>query len=202
MNDIIEIDNVIPVDYQNHLLETFTSWEFPWVLNKNMVSGDDCFKGLNRNPVGFNHFFYENNKPTSNFFQLVYPLVLSLTSQSKLPFNRMYRMRANLTLPNNLPDADMLLPHIDSFFPHWNAIYYVNDSDGDTIIFNETNDTYDSGQADIDRIKEDNFTIKHRITPKKGKLLAFPGHYYHTASFCKESDFRCLININLGKIFV
>jgi hypothetical protein len=32
------------------------------------------------------------------------------------------------------------MPHIDSFFPHWNAIYYVNDSDGDTVIFNETND--------------------------------------------------------------
>jgi hypothetical protein len=201
MHDIIEIDNIIPVDYQNHLEETFTGWEFPWVLNKNIVSGDACFSNQKNNPPGFNHFFYEQNKAISNFFQLVYPLVLSITSQ-QLPFNRLFRMRANLTLANQKTESDLLMPHIDSFHPHWNAIYYVNDSDGDTVIFNETNDEYDSGQADIDRIKANNFTIKHRVTPKKGKLLAFPGKYYHTASFCKNANYRCLININLGNMLL
>jgi hypothetical protein len=201
MNDIIEIDNIIPVDYQNYLLDTLTGWDFPWVLNKNIVSGDDCFLNQKNNPPGFNHFFYEKNAPTSNYFQLVYPLVLSITSQANIPFNRLYRMRANLTVANQKTDSDMLMPHIDSFHKHWVAIYYVNDSDGDTIIFNETNETYDSGESDIKRIKDNKFTIKHRVTPKKGKLIAFPGYYYHTASFCKESDYRCLLNINLGNVF-
>lgn len=199
MSDIIEIENIIPVDYQNHLLETFTGWDFPWILNKNVVSGDDCFLNQKNNPPGFNHFFYEKNAPTSNYFQLVYPLVLSITSQANVPFNRLFRMRANLSLANG---EGHMMPHIDSFHPHWVAIYYVNDSDGDTIIFNETNDDFDSGQSDIDRIKENKFTIKHRVTPKKGKLLAFPGKYYHTASFCKNSDYRCLLNINLGNIIL
>ena len=199
MSDIIEIDNIIPVDYQNHLLETFTGWDFPWILNKNVVSGDDCFLNQKNNPPGFNHFFYEKNAPTSNYFQLVYPLVLSITSQANVPFNRLFRMRANLSLANG---EGQMMPHIDSFHPHWVAIYYVNDSDGDTIIFNETNDDFDSGQADINRIKENKFTIKHRVTPKKGKLLAFPGKYYHTASFCKNTDYRCLLNINLGNIIL
>ncbi len=199
MSDIIEIENIIPVDYQNHLLDTFTGWDFPWVLNKNVVSGDDCFLNQKNNPPGFNHFFYEKGTPISNYFQLVYPLVLSITSQSGIPSNRLFRMRANLSLANG---EGALMPHIDSFHPHWVAIYYVNDSDGDTIIFNETNDDYDAGQADINRIKENKFTIKHRITPKKGKLIAFPGKYYHTASFCKEADYRCLLNINLGNILL
>lgn len=199
MSDIIEIENIIPVDYQNHLLETFTGWDFPWILNKNVVSGDDCFLNQKNNPPGFNHFFYEKNAPTSNYFQLVYPLVLSITSQANVPFNRLFRMRANLSLANG---EGHMMPHIDSFHPHWVAIYYVNDSDGDTIIFNETNDDFDSGQSDIDRIKENKFTIQRRVTPKKGKLLAFPGKYYHTASFCKTSDYRCLLNINLGNIIL
>ena len=38
-SDIIEIENVIPVDYQRHLLQTMTSQEFSWILNTNMVSG-------------------------------------------------------------------------------------------------------------------------------------------------------------------
>lgn len=202
MSDIIEIENIIPVDYQKHLLDTMTGWDFPWVVNKNIVSGDAPFLSQKNNPLGFNHFLFEKGQPTSSYFNLIYPLVLSITSQSGIPCNRLFRMRANLTVPNQRLESDLLMPHIDSFHKHWVAIYYVNDSDGDTVIFNEKNDDFDSGEADIRRIKEGKFTIKRRITPKQGKLVAFPGEYYHTASFCKESDFRCLININLGNIFI
>jgi hypothetical protein len=203
MTDIIEIDNIIPVDQQKYIADIMTGFSFPWVLNKNIVSGDDCFLNQKNNPPGFNHFFYEHNKSTSNFFDMVYPIVLSLTSQVKnLPINRLLRMRANLTLSGQSTELDQFMPHIDSFFPHYVAIYYVNNSDGDTIIFNETNDDFDSGEKDINKIKLGPFSVKRRITPKQGKLLLFPGHYYHTASFCKESEFRCLININLGSIIL
>ncbi len=203
MNDIIEIENIIPVDHQRYIADVMTGFSFPWVLNKNIVSGDDCFIDQKNNPPGFNHFLYEHNKSTSSFFDMVYPIVLSLTSHVKnLPINRLIRMRANLTLANQSKEMDQFMPHIDSFFPHYVAIYYVNDSDGDTIIFNETNDDYDSGEKDINKIKTGPFTIKQRITPKQGKVVLFPGKYYHTASFCKDTEYRCLININLGSILL
>jgi hypothetical protein len=202
MDDIIEIENVIPKDYQDHLLNLMTSFEFPWLFNPNMVSGDQCFVGQENNLSGFNHFFYEHGEAQSPFFQLVYPLVLTLTSQTGVSFNRLIRMRANLTMPNKSSTLEHHMPHIDSFFPHWNAIYYVNDSDGDTVIFNETNDTYDAGQDDVLRIKENKFTIKKRITPKKGKVLIFPGKYYHSSSFARDSKYRCVINMNLEKIIL
>lgn len=199
MNDIIEIENIIPIDYQNYIHDVLTGGDFPWIFNKHMVSGDDIFLSKKDNPAGFNHYFYEHNKPVSPFFQMIYPLVLSITSNANIPFNRLYRMRANLTLANtDIGEKDWLLPHIDSFFPHWNVIYYVNDSDGDTILFNETNDDYDSGQRDIDTISKGNFTVKKRVTPKKGKILAFHGRYYHSVQLSRESKYRCLININLG----
>ncbi len=200
MSDIIVIDNVIPVDYQTHLETLMTSFEFPWLFNKYMVSGDEDFKDDPNNHPGFNHFFYEQSKPLSNFFNLIYPLVLSITSQTGVPFNQLIRMRANLTLSNPGSTQDHHMPHIDSFFPHWNAIYYVNDSDGDTVIFNETNETYDSGQEDILKIKHGEFTIKQRITPKRGRLVAFPGKYYHSSSPVRNNRYRCVINMNLGKL--
>jgi hypothetical protein len=198
--DIIEIENFIPVDYQRHLLQTMTSLEFPWVFNQNMVSGDDWAVGNAQNHAGFNHFFFEQGKYTSQWFNLFYPLVLSITSYQNIKFDRLVRMRANLTLPNSAAIEDYHMPHIDSFFPHWNAIYYVNDSDGDTVIFNETNDNYSSGQDDILRIQKENFTIKRRVTPKQGKILLFPGKYYHSSSIARTSKFRCVININLDKV--
>lgn len=198
--DIIEIENFIPKDYADHLERLMTSFDFPWYFNPSMVSGDDDFQGQENNISGFNHFFFENNVKVSPFFDLVYPIILSITSRADIPFNRLIRMRANLNLPNQASTLLHHMPHIDSYFPHWNAIYYVNDSDGDTFIFNETNDTYDSGQDDIIRIKKNQFTVKQRVTPKKGKILIFAGKYYHTSSWARNSKCRCVININLGNM--
>jgi hypothetical protein len=111
-------------------------------------------------------------------------------------------MRANLTLANPSSKLENHMPHIDSFFPHWNAIYYVNDSDGDTIIFNETNDTYHSGQTDIDKSLSGKFTIKRRVTPKKGKVLIFEGKYYHTSSWPTVNKCRSVINMNFENLVI
>ena len=202
LDDILEIEDIIPVDHQKHIHDTMTSFNFPWAFNKNVVSDDKCFVNQKNNPPGFNHFFYENNTSTSSFFELVYPILLNLSSRNLVPFNRIIRMRGNLTLSNQSIGIDKFMPHIDSFFPHIVAIYYVNDSDGDTILFDQTNDDYDSGEKDINTIKHGEFTIKRRVTPKQGKLLVFPGNRYHTASFCKDSNYRCVINMNLGKILL
>lgn len=199
--DIIVIDNVIPVDYQNHIKNLLTGWEFGWVFNQQMVSPDDELQGEN-NHAGFNHFFFEENQPKSQHFSLIYPLVLAITSNTNVPVNRLIRMRANLTLPNTTSKLEWHMPHIDSFFEHYNAIYYVNDSDGDTVIFNETNDDYSSGQDDIIRIQQNNFTVKEKIAPKQGRVVVFPGKYYHSSSWARTSKYRCVININLSKILI
>jgi hypothetical protein len=68
------------------------------------------------------------------------------------------------------------------------------------VIFNETNEEYDSGLDDVIRIKENKFTIAKRITPEKGKVVIFPGKYYHTSSFARKTKYRCVINMNLDKI--
>ena len=198
-DDIIIIDDVIPKDYSDHIKNLMTGWDFGWVFNQNMVSPDAELQGES-NHAGFNHFFYEKQQAVSQHFNFIYPLVLSITSASKTPYNRLIRMRANLTLPNKTSTLEYHMPHIDSFFEHWNAIYYVNDCDGDTIIFNETNDTYDPGTDDIMRIKENKFTIKERVTPKQGRVVVFPGKYYHTSSYCKDSAYRSVININLDRV--
>jgi len=201
MNEIIEIENVIPIDHQNYILDEVTGINFPWYYNPTLVSPDDEFAKNYGNISGFNHFLYEENKKVSNFFDLAYPVVLAISSQTGIKFNKLDRMRFNLTLQNKSAPTDWHLPHIDNFYEHYVAVYYVNDADGDTIIFNETNETYNSGQLDINAMLKNDFTIKQRVTPKKGKIVVFPGHYYHSSNFAREAKFRCVLNINLGKIF-
>jgi hypothetical protein len=200
MNDnIYEIENIIPIDYQNHIEKTMLGSNFPWYYNPSLVSPDQQFSQRADNHQGFNHLFLEAGK-ISPHFESLYPLVLSITSHPCIVSNNLVRMRANLTLNSAGSSLEHHLPHIDSFFPHYVAIYYVNDSDGDTIIFNETNDSYDSGDADINKIKTGPFTIKRRVTPKKGKVLIFEGKYYHTSSWPIVNKCRSVININLENV--
>lgn len=195
-DEIYEIEDIVPVDYQKYIEDVMLGWNFPWVFNKSLVSPDDIFQGRSDNHPGFMHFFLENGK-ASEFFNLVYPMVLSITSKSPVKFTNVLRMRGVLTLSNKSSELEHHMPHIDTWSPHWNAIYYVNDADGDTFIFNETNENYDSGAADINLIKQGNFTVKKRITPKRGKIVLFPGKYYHTSSYAREFPYRSVININL-----
>ena len=65
----------------------------------------------------------------------------------------------------------------DLDYPHTSLIYYVNDSDGDTVFF------------DGDKIVES-------VTPKKGRCVIFDGLIPHGAGIPSKGP-RCIINYNL-----
>ena len=78
-------------------------------------------------------------------------------------------------------------PHIDFSDDftrkHYTALYYVNNSDGDTIIFDQKK-----------RSKE--YSIHTRISPEKGKLCIFDGEHFHASSRPKKCEFRIVITLN------
>jgi hypothetical protein len=48
---------------------------------------------------------------------------------------------------------------------YFNAIYYVNDSDGETLLFKKENNRYE---------------VIEKVIPKQGRLLVFDGNIYHS----------------------
>ena len=74
-------------------------------------------------------------------------------------------------------------PHIDTDDKHFVMLYYVVDSDGDTIIYNE-------------KVESKEYTIKKSVTPKQGRVVLFDGGLYHTAEQ-PTKDTRCVVNYNL-----
>ena len=74
-------------------------------------------------------------------------------------------------------------PHTDLSEKHFVMLYYVKDSDGDTIIYNETE-------------KSDKYTIKQKVTPKQGRVVLFDGSLYHTAEQ-PINNVRCIVNYDL-----
>jgi hypothetical protein len=199
MSDIIEIDNIITKSYQEAIHSQIIDKSFPWYFNPTMVADGILTKDVEYNLAGYHHFLYEESKPVSPFFQFLYPLVLQIQDHSDIPMKHsIERMRLNMSLPYKDSEHQHHLPHIDSHYEHWNGIYYVNDSDGDTYIFEETNDDYD--MDDLKFIQNHKFTVKHTVTPKQGKLVLFNGKHYHSSSFCQNAKYRAVININFSHI--
>ena len=84
--------------------------------------------------------------------------------------------------------------HVNNEVPHLVLLYYVNDSDGDTILYDKTIDDIPFSVQYPDEYCDLNIT--HRVTPKKGRVLIFDGRHYHAPSSPTKS-MRCIITIDL-----
>ena len=195
MEDIIVIDDVIPPMHSDYILSKISTDKFPWFFMPTIV--DLTSESSDYNISGFNHFLLENGNKVSDYFECFYPIVISALEQSKIKSKGLVRMRLNFHSNHKESTLEYHLPHIDSFFPHCNMIYYLNDSDGDTYIFNETNDEF-SVEYDREIVSKNSFTIKQKISPKKGRVVIFPGQYYHASSYPKTSIFRSVMNVNIS----
>jgi hypothetical protein len=100
---------------------------------------------------------------------------------------QMLRIRGGLkTFKHAFRDGNYNLPHIDYHFPHKTLILYMNETDGDTFVFNEVYSGEDLTE----------FTIKERISPVENRAVILNGYQYHTASNPLYHDTRMILNIN------
>jgi len=186
---MIEIFDELLNDKEKDHIESFLrDPKFPWFLsvghNHYTTSKRDIETNSNSSSsecVLLTHVFYlESSRNSENY--LISDFVLSrFLERSKYPFKSLTRSKANLTLklPGNV--GDYTTPHVDSPTDHMVLIYYVNDSDGDTMIFQ-------------DHKKE---LVLKKINHKKGRFVLFNGSLFHAAGINKVSDVRININFNI-----
>ena len=186
IDEILIIDDIIPKSYQDSLEQIIFGQDFSWFLEKDITRGGDEF-----NNYGFKHTFkFENGNIVSNFFNFITPIVFSALEKSNTNFYNIIKARAFLqTSKNN--DNTHNIPHVDLSYEHLVFLYYVNDSDGDTFIFEET-------LKDTPNPKKDyKFNLKQLVSPRKGRGLLFNGNRYHASSKPTKVP-RCVINFDLN----
>ena len=188
MNDIIILDNVIPVEKQQDLIELCENPYFTWSYNSGNVQPEYSNDEFPVTSLSLNHqqmynVIYKDQETVSPFIHFFIPLL------SAVPFTcgHLLKIKVNLTTCNPKYSNDCYgMPHAD--FPmirnNITCIYYVNDSDGDTVIFNERY----GHTGDL--------TIKNKITPKQGRLVAFDGSLLHSGNFPRDNENRIIVNIN------
>ena len=182
------LDDFLPEHYKNALENIMLSENFAWYLNKNTVS--ESYK----NPYGVDkttdsmqltHVIFNDSKVNSEHYGLTSLLGHHLMLKENVDTSGLIRIKANLnTIAVDYPEGHHYSTHIDlpKDFSGITCIYYVNDSDGDTIFF-----------------EEDGITEIERVSPKKGRLVYFDSDTPHAGCPPKEHQVRCVINFNFIK---
>ena len=189
--DYIIIDNLISNNHINTIENTLLNSYFPWYLSIEKINNkfSTCSKNLylknkNKNTVEdlqFVHGFieYENNqsKINSNYYNLIEEISKEIINYFKLNQISLLRVKANLKTRSNIKNTKCGTPHIDLGDENITCIYYVNDSDGDTVLYKK-------------------YKIYKKITPKKGRFLFLKGSMLHSAGYPFKNQVRCVINFN------
>ena len=175
MNKFIEVyDNIIP-SFLADKLEDLALNDIAYKYYTNITGGS------NKYSPGFSHIFLgENDKNvrllTSNFCFTFFQIIYNLCTKLNISLIDIIRGRVFLQIPSINPEITE--PHTDLDFSHFVCLYYVNDSDGDTIFY-----------------KNDEKTIIKKITPKKGRLVFFDGSIPHSSTPPSKSH-RIVVNFN------
>jgi hypothetical protein len=188
--NVVEIDDVIPRLYQDQIEAEATSDKMAWFFNRESarrVPVDTSYGGFSHVAYRFN----DANVSLSPLTALLLPLLYSFCDKAGVPFKTLLRIRLGL-FTQNPAGGPFHNPHVDFYLPHYNALYYVNDSDGDTYIFKETYDEV-SLERSVEYAREGRFTTVRRISPKKGRMVGFDGKHYHASMHPAQTSHRIAI---------
>jgi len=197
-DSVIVDDSIFTSEEQDCYENFFLSSYFPWYLNKSLsfTSGENLFKHFNKISSNifeygfFVHTFVNNGQINSGLCDI--PLGIFEKVREKYNFSdEIYRIKANLyTKISPQESGSHHTPHLDSYTDHIVLIYYVNDSDGDTFIFNSEPNNFQS-EHEVTKIE-----IEKVVSPKKGRCLIFNGSVLHAGMHPEKFDNRIVINFN------
>jgi hypothetical protein len=172
------IENIISKELQDKLSEEITNGNFPWYYNNSTnydqhgTEKDDGYQ--------FVHTVFKDNNITSPVFELLKPILQSFEEHTSLKIVNILRIKINLLTPLKLSEEQIQNTiHTDiakdsPFTSVVSLIYYVVDSDGDTVVYDDT----------------DIITC----TPKKGNAFYFNSIMDHRASNPIINKRRIVIN--------
>jgi len=189
MKDVVIIDQAVPRVVQDLLESIALGDKLNWFRSERATyaEGTPVIFPLTADSIDvqqFTHMIYELDKPVSQLFHTILPVITAIPYTIK----QMIRVKMNLCtyVPTENPNAHGM-PHVDFTEikePLISAVYYVNDSTGDTLIFNQR-----FGQCVP-------LTLKTRVTPKKGRLVVFDGALLHAGNNPRTNAPRININFN------
>ena len=186
-NKILIFDDIINLDYQDIIKEIllgdrqYKGYDFPWYLTHDVTKPAKADSQLR--PAFFHGYVDYPSELSSVFHDLFIRLIQNSCAKIDRKNVDVIQGRSFCQLPISSDRISVDTPHIDTKDNHFVMLYYVCDSDGDTIIYNE-------------QLESETYKLQQRVTPKQGRVVLFDGSYYHTAEQ-PLNNIRCVVNYNL-----
>lgn len=159
-------DNFLDKETYQHIKNILLGSDIAWYVQAGKTSASVDDKQLT-------HLFYSNNRPNSEFFELLNPI------REKLKVSSILREKANLTFYNNGQDD---IFHIDfaEIKSAKTSIFYLTDRGATIFIINGK---------------------EKKVEAKENRMVTFDCNTFHKAVTHKVGDpFRVVINFNYYKV--
>lgn len=187
---MIEHLKLLPESYVKDIEYEFTNDYVPWYYNPSTI---DCEYDQDDNLIIPSHQYTHNiysldGRQPSYLYQFVKPILYFLEDRLSFKIEKIIRVKANALTPlTNFKEENFNPPHYDNDNRIqdnvFSCVYYINNSDGDTRIFNKK---YPEPPKDM--------LVSERFTPAAGHATIFNSDQWHASSNPIITDRRLVIN--------
>tara|TARA_B110000503_G_scaffold24933_1_gene39285 strand:+ start:13692 stop:14249 length:558 start_codon:yes stop_codon:yes gene_type:complete len=179
-------NNFLPQGAANDILDrvVINGLDIPWTLAYRTDTPSSKYAVDDAN-VKQSYQFAAGLVPGSPAYDYFMKVFHAFVSKHNIFYNKVIRVKLNW-LPKATLNTGYHTPHVDYDSEHKVFLYYINDSDGDTIFFQET----------LSEDAPESFTEDFRVNPEAGRGVIFDGSIYHASSSPVKSEFRCILNID------
>ena len=204
VDEVLVVENVIPLSFQDAVISRLQGENyFPWYTLHRIGHPQAFPRGTAPNypdknitdDVGLYHMVFDH-EPKSSHFDFFRMILEFFSEKTDVKIGKLLRIRLRYTHPGkNHDETKYAAPHVDFSMadPYSTLVYYVEDSDGDTILFDKM---YSQTDGPYNPLFEDQLPELLRVTPKKGVGIFFNGHRYHAGNFPINYSTRIVINFD------
>jgi hypothetical protein len=181
------LKDLVPKSYSDMLLQEFLNFS-NWSFTSSASNVGENYDKTDTNILDSTQFVHGifNHKIDSPLYHTVLPVIWFLEKETGIKIKRLLRIKVNCLTRDGF-ELKYNPPHVDVVEPGClSLIYYINDSDGDTVLFDKT---IDQGFDDL--------KIIERITPQQGSAFLIPSNQLHASSCPIKNNRRLVINFIL-----
>lgn len=173
------MQNLLGPNYYHNILTRIDSPTTAWFRGETSAHDED--PKLAYHSSFCNLVYKKDTGPLNDLFDTTFPILLQVVDKQGKQLKDLLRIRIGLI--TRTPEPIVHPPHKDFHTPHRTGLYYLNQSDGDTIVYNE-------------KEKSDAYTIKEKISPVANSWHDFDGTLYHSSATPTQTEKRIVITFN------
>jgi|688.fasta_scaffold00772_5 hypothetical protein len=187
-------DDIISTEEQKILNDYVKSSNIEWVSMENVTGYYGGKLETHKFPAKVHP---KSNCKNEEINHIIDNMQLVVAKNLNLEFIKNYRWKINWTTPiGDYNQMDLL--HCDDGRNHIAMVYYINNSTGDTCIYNNINgNNAETYQKNFNGVDFNSYSLLTKVSPKMGRCVIFDGKLAHHGNYPSDGD-RFILNFNFA----